>query len=434
MTANVERFEKELERLNRVETPDWLKSYRLKAMARFRELGWPDKRQENWKYTSLKPLSEKTFVVEAVAPAFSQATLEPLRIAGALELVFIDGKFREDLSRVRQEKGIEWKSLRETLRGKSALTDLTGRKAEENNAFTVLNSAFVSDGVWLRIADNMRFETPIHFLHYSVSGSLASHPRSLVRVGKGASASLVETFAGRGDCDALTNSVTELDLDANSELHHVQIQESAHPAFQLSRTLVAQGRDSRFDSLVVQFGGQLTRNELEVRLEGENAQCRLDGLFVAGGDAHVDNYTTVDHLVPHGSSSQLYKGILGGSSTGVFNGRVVVEKNAQKTDARQTNKNLLLTDEATINTKPQLEILADDVKCTHGATIGQIEEEPLFYLRSRGIGESDARSLLTFAFASEVLSRVGQAPIREHLERRLRLGFSRVGLAGKEMP
>ncbi|HYM09759.1 MAG TPA: Fe-S cluster assembly protein SufD, partial [Bryobacterales bacterium] len=252
------------------------------------------------------------------------------------------------------------------------------------------------------------------------------HPRNLILVARDAQASFIETYLSLSDAAGFTNAVTEIVAGENAVVEHYRIQQENPRAFHIATVQIYQDRSSSFTSHNISLGAALARNDVNTVLDAEGAECTLNGLYMADGERHVDNHTSLDHAKPHCSSREVYKGILDGKATAVFNGKIIVRKDAQKTDAKQTNKNLLLSPDSTINTKPQLEIYADDVKCTHGATIGQLGEELIFYLRSRGIGLNEARSLLTYAFASDVTARMKWEPVRARLDELL-LAFLKQG-------
>jgi Fe-S cluster assembly protein SufD len=306
------------------------------------------------------------------------------------------------------------------LRGDGARLrpELVNGDAGAGGAWPALNLAFSPDGALVEVPAGVAVETPIHLLFLTTAREVApmTHPRSLIVVGRGGQASVVETYAAVAGGTYLTNAVTRIVLGEGAGLVHQRIERESGQAFHVGRTEVRQARDSRLTSSAVFFGGRIARQDVRVRLEGEGAECGLDGLYVIGGRQHVDIHTVVDHAVPRGRSRQLYKGVLDGRARGVFSGRVVVRPGAQKTDAFQTNKNLLLSDGVEVDSKPQLEIFADDVKCSHGAADGQLAADALFYLRSRGLGEAAARALLTYGFASEVLSRIPLDQVRTRLE------------------
>ncbi len=275
--------------------------------------------------------------------------------------------------------------------------------------------AFLQDGAFVYVSRNAALEQPLHVVHVATPAAdpIVSQPRTLIVLDEGASAVVVESFVAAGDGVYLTNAVTEAAVGANAQLDYVKLQRESEQAFHIASLHVRQERASRFRSHSISLGAELSRNDIFAVLAAEGAECLLNGLFLTGGRQHVDNQTTIDHAKPHGTSRELYKGILGGRSRGVFNGKIIVRPDAQKTDARQSNRNLLLSDRAEIDTKPNLEIHADDVRCTHGSTIGHLDEDALFYLQSRGIPERASRRLLTRAFAAEIVDTLPTAPVRE---------------------
>jgi Fe-S cluster assembly protein SufD len=299
--------------------------------------------------------------------------------------------------------------------------------ARDGNAFAAVNAAFLEDGAFVRIPARTAVAHPIHlvFLSEPAPGPTVSHPRNLVIAEAGSQAHIVETYVGTAGELYFTNAVTEVVLGEGAVLDFSKLERDSDAAFHVATTEVSQGRDSSFTSHSIVLGGALARNDLNVRLDAEGAECTLNGLFIGSGTQHLDNHTLIDHAKPHGTSRELYKGIMDGQSRGVFNGKIIVRPDAQKTDAMQTNKNLLLSQEALVNSKPALEIFADDVKCKHGSTIGQLDDAAMFYLRSRGIGEQEARDLLVYAFASDVASRIRVAPLRAFVEAQLGLRLSR---------
>jgi Fe-S cluster assembly protein SufD len=287
--------------------------------------------------------------------------------------------------------------------------------------FVALNTALMEDGAFVRIARGVVAEEPIHLLFLTVAeeGPLVTYPRNLILADENSQATIVETYAALDGGVYFNNVVTEIIAAENAVLDHYKIQQESEGAFHIATQQVQQDRDSNFTSHSISLGGALVRNDINAVLNGTGIESTVNGLYLASGRQHVDNHTAIDHAKPHCNSHELYKGILDGHATGVFNGKIFVRPDAQKTDAKQTNQNLLLSADATINTKPQLEIFADDVRCTHGATVGQLDADAIFYLRSRGLGLEEARGLLTYAFASDILERVKVAPLRAELEKQL---------------
>jgi len=409
-----------------------LKSIRDAAIARFGLLGFPTTHLEEWKYTNLAPFLRTGFEpprsLRAVGVA-ERLAAAPFADLGCPRLVFLNGRYAAGLSTPPENDGaVKIGSLRAALLS-GAVDDLLGREAAfENHALVALNTAFVEDGALVEIASGAVAAHPIHLVFVSAGGRPAvTYPRTLVVAGRESQAEIVETYIGLDDGVYFTNAVTEISAGEGSVLSHYKIQAENAAALHFGMLAVRQGGSSNFVSHNVALGAALARNEIAVTLDGEGAESTLNGLYVTTGSQHVDNYTTLDHAKPHCMSRELYKGVLDGSSQGVFHGRIIVRLDAQKTDAVQRNKNLLLSDAAVINTKPQLEIYADDVKCTHGATVGQVDQDAVFYLRSRGIGLEEARALLTFAFTADVLDNIGIAAIRTGLSDTL---FQRLAAAG----
>lgn len=417
----------EFERTLNGESKTPVHALRRDALARFAALGFPTTADEEWRFTNVLPIARVRFTPGvAVDPGtIAPGDVERLSIAGAARLVFINGLHVPALSsHPPLPQGVRVGSLAKTLRDDPALVGryLAQQVRSGENAFTALGTAFLRDGAFVYLEDNAVLETPVQciFLGTGSAGPVVCSVRNLVVVGNGARASIVETYAGTGAGIYWTNSVTEISLGRGTVVEHDKVQTESGGAFHTGTTHVRLEEGSVFTSNAVSMGGSIVRNNVTAVFGGENAECTLNGLSLATGTQLVDNHTVIDHAVPHCASHELYKAILDGSSRGVFNGKIFVREDAQKTDAKQTNKTLLLSDDATIDTKPQLEIFADDVKCTHGATVGQLDEDQVFYLRARGIGEADARDLLTFAFASDVINRLHVEPLRARLDAMLR--------------
>jgi Fe-S cluster assembly protein SufD len=405
--------------------PGWVGRIRRAGMERFRETGFPTVREEAWKYTNVAP-----FVKIPYQPApreretFARSPL-PLPAGAGAQIVVVNGHYAPELSSVGLlTGGLEVASLADTIAARPGVIESRlATIARDGNAFANLNSAFLEDGVFVRIPASTVVAEPIHlvFLSEPVFGPTVSHPRNLVIAEGGSQAAIVETFLGTAGEPYFTNAVTEIVLEDGAVLDFSKLEREGDAAFHVATTAVSVGRNANFTSHSISLGGALARNDLNVRLDAEGADCTLNGLFLGNGRQLLDNHTLIDHARPHGTSRELYKGILDGKSRGIFHGKIIVRPDAQKTDAMQTNKNLLLSKEALVNSEPALEIFADDVKCRHGSTIGQLDAAALFYLRSRGIGEDEARSLLVYAFASDVASRIRVAPLRELVERQLGL-------------
>jgi Fe-S cluster assembly protein SufD len=416
--------------------PEWLAGLREREFARFVELGPPAPKLESWKYTSAAPLARTAFRrAEPVPIAAVARAVGELRLPDSIELVFVNGRLSRELSTPAPLRpGLTVRSLGGALESDPSMIEphLGRIAADGTEPFEALNAALFEDGAFVSIAPGTVVEQPIHLLFFSVGGRSPSalHPRNLIVAGAGSEATVVETWAGSaGDAPAWTNAATEIRCEDGAVFEHYKVEREAPSAFHVHSIRAEQGRSSRFVSHNVSVGGRLVRTDLAVRLAAEGADCVLNGLFYGTGARHVDNHTTIDHAMPHGTSRELYKGILDGRSRGVFYGKIIVRPDAQKTDAMQTNKNLLLSREALVNSTPALEIHADDVKCKHGSTIGQLDPDALFYLRSRGLGEADARALLLYAFAADLASRMRVAPVRRWLETFLGLRLAETGEA-----
>jgi Fe-S cluster assembly protein SufD len=408
-------------------SPAWLGASRRSALAHFAERGLPTTRDEAWKYTSIAPIEETDFDLgPPEAPAVSADVLAPfLPEAGETpawsRLVFVNGRYSARLSAVGPlPRGVHVGSLGEAMshNGRGLRAHLVSEDPELADPWSALNAAFWRDGALVSVPAGVVVESPIHLLFVTVTRDAAPviQPRSLIVLDRASQATVIETYAAVSAETYLTNATTRCILGAGASLDHHRVQQESERAFHVGATDARQARDSGFASTSIVLGGRLVRNDVRVRLEAEGATSTLHGLYVIGGRQHVDTHTTVDHAAPHGTSRQLYKGVLDGRARGVFDGRIIVRRGAQKTDAHQTNKNLLLSDGVEVDSKPQLEIFADDVKCSHGAADGQLADEALFYLRSRGLGEDTARALLTYGFASEVVSRIPIDALRVRLE------------------
>ncbi|MBI1940100.1 MAG: Fe-S cluster assembly protein SufD [Acidobacteria bacterium] len=401
----------------------WLQRIRRAAIDRFAELGFPTTRLEAWKFTNVTAIANTRF--EPARYELNAAIEEKLKASpyfdlGCSRLAFLNGTYSPELSSLEGlPKGVRVKSLAAALAGGDAsLESHLARYANpQDHAFVALNMALMEDGAFLEIPKGLVLEHPIYVLFITTVGDqpTVSHPRNLILIGREAQVTLIEGHLGLSDGVYFTNAVTEVAVGENAVVNYCKLQHESKRAYHVATLQVRQERSSNLTTFSIAFGGLLARQDVTTVLDGEGAECLLNGLYVVNGRQHIDNYTTIDHAKPHANSREVYKGVLDGKSAGVFHGRIIVRKDAQKTDAKQSNRNLLLSDDATINTKPQLEIYADDVKCTHGATIGQIDGEAIFYLRSRGIAREEARSMLTYAFASEIISQIKFEPMRARL-------------------
>jgi Fe-S cluster assembly protein SufD len=401
----------------------WLRALRNEAFQHFWETGFPTTRDEDWRFTNLAPLASTEFRLAADASVTREQIAE-IMPSVATRLVFVNGRYAPELSMAGAvPAGVRIKSLREALETDSDfLQTHMARYADfRSDAFTALNTAFIDDGAFVYVPAKAVVEEPIYILYVATGSEVPSmtHPRNLIIAGEDAQVTVVEDYVTVGasaSTQSFSNVVTELVAGEHSVVAHYMVEREDARSFNISTLRMQQGRSSSVHSHSVLLGSGLVRNNVHPVLAGEGADCLVNGLFVGNGRQHMDNYMLVEHASPHCESRQFYNGILDGHARGVFHGRIIVHKDAQKTDAKQTNRNLLLSDDAQIDTKPQLEIYADDVKCTHGATIGQIEPDALFYLRSRGLSESEARALLLVAFAGECIERMKPGPIRKWLD------------------
>ena len=395
--------------------PGWLADLREAAMARFEARGFPTTRDEAWKYTSAAPIARVPFA-PAERGRFDGRALSPFRLRVSREIVFVNGHHVPELSRGEAE-GVEVVSLREALaRDPDRLQPLLDAAVrDETSAFQALNTAFLEDGALVSIPPGHVASQPIHLLFCTTGDGppAMTNPRTIVIAGVRSQATVVETYAGADGPVYFTNAVTEAVLEDGAVLDHYTLQREGSGSFHVATLAARQGRGARFSDHAVTLGAALHRSDIATVFAGEGGECVLNGLFVAGGRQHMDTHTLIDHARPHCSSRELYKGVLDGKARGVFHGTILVRQDAQKTDAMQTNKNLLLSAEALVQSTPALQIFADDVKCKHGSTTGQLDPAALFYLRSRGIGEEAARALLTYAFASDVVGRIKVEAVRE---------------------
>lgn len=408
--------------------PAWLHQRRQAAFARFAELGFPSHRQEGWRQTNVAAIAEAVFAPQpALAPAELVPRLRGLDLpgvdwsTGAARLVFVNGIYAPGLSSAGEQAGCRIGPLAPLLEDEGGrLAGHLEHEEERGQPFVQLNLAFLADGAYVEIAPRTVVERPISILHLTTGSKERkgiTHPRTLILAGRESQASVVETSAGFEGDVYFTNAVATVELGENAHLEYARLGQESGAAFHVSKLRARQERDSRFTAHSFSLGGALVRNNVHAILDGEGAECVLNGLFALGGTQHVDNSTILDHARPLGTSREYYKGVLDGKAVGVFNGRIIVRQDAQHTDAIQSNKNLLLSEAAaTISAQPQLEIYADDVRCTHGATVGQLDAQALFYLRSRGLGLEESRKLLIYAFAADVLGRVQAPALRQGLE------------------
>ena len=412
-----------------VNGPAWLGKLRTSGLAAFKRVGFPTatRGNEQWKYTNVGPIARAAFDLPT-ADAVEAVSLAKIKTVapwddGWTRLVFVDGLYSSSLSKVPADGVAQVTSISEILSkdGVKVERHLGKYVRLEEDGFAAVNTAFAGDGAYIDIPDDSAAAAPIHIVFVSSGGPTAtvSHPRLLVLVGRNSKLTLVESYVGLSDGAYFTNTVAEIVGAEGSEIEHYRYLAESEAAFHIGTTSVVLERDASFLSTSLARGARIARNGLSVLLDGPGSSCVLKGLYMTTGTQHIDNHIDVDHATPHGSSDQLFKGILDGSSRAVFSGRVLVRKDAQKTFARQTDKNLLLSAGARINTKPSLEIYADDVQCTHGATAGAIADEALFYMASRGLDEDMSRRLLVAGFANEIIDGVRLLPLRRHMQRQL---------------
>ena len=402
----------------------WLGALRQAGLDRFQAAGFPSTRDEDWRFLNLAPITGTSFrVADADAAGVTRAALAPFLypIPGVITLVFVNGRFAPALSdRHALPRGITLQPLAAALAAEGELVrrHLGQYATPVQSGFTALNTAFVADGLFLRVSRDTVLEAPVHavFVTHPGADGVATHPRNLILVERGARAAVIESYVSLGQSAYLTNVVTEAVVEDGAYLEHTKIQRESERAFHVGTTHIRQGRDSRGLSFSVSFGAAICRNNLDVVLDGPGIEAQMLGLYMGRDRQEVDNHTSLLHAHPNCGTREVYKGILDDRSHGVFNGKIYVTPEAQKTDAKQTNRALLLSDTARIDTKPQLEIFADDVKCTHGATVGALDQASAFYLKSRGIGGALARKILTYAFAAEVLEEIPYEPVRAALE------------------
>ncbi len=410
-------------------SPGGIADLRRRAFERFAALGIPTTRLERWRFTNIAPIANTAFTLAAPADrAAARVDAAPHALTGAgARLTFINGRYvagASDLAGLPD--GVAVGSLAAALESEAAParpavdTHLAAEAAIDGEAFTALNTALLQDGAVVHVPANTVVEQPIQLLFVTTppdgGAPVMTHPRVLIVAGENAQVRLVESYGGGGESPYLTNAVTEVVAGPAAVVDHYKVVRESLAGYHIAAMHLRLARAASFSSHAVTLGGAIVRNDADATLDGEGVDCTLNGLYLANGRRLIDNHTTIRHASPHCSSHELYKGILDDEARAVFNGKIVVAIDAQKTDAKQTNKALLLSEDAQINTKPELEIFADDVKCTHGATVGQLDEDALFYLRARGLAEGQARSVLIHAFASDLLNRIAVDSIRAQLD------------------
>lgn len=397
---------------------EWLESLRNTAMEQFFELGFPSVKNEEWKYTNVAPIAR----MNMLAKVSSDLELSEFSVPEAQEsqLVFVNGKLQPDQSSVTALKNgvtaIELVAACQTEHGTRVREHLARSADYVSSGFTALNTGFISDGVFIHIPRNTEATAPIHLLFISNGAQPVTFPRVLIVAEENSNATIIESYLGAGGTEYFTNAVVEVVLKDGAKLEHYKIQREGADAFHVATTVAELGGNASYNTTTLNLGAKLSRHDVRAVMDHEGAECWVDGLYLVTENQHTDTHSVIDHRKPHCTSHQLYKGILDGKSRAVFNGKVFVRHDAQKTDAMQTNKNLLLSNDARVDTKPQLEILADDVKCAHGAAVGQIDEDELFYLETRGIHPDLGRNLLTYGFAEEVIGKIKIDSIRQQLD------------------
>ena len=407
-----ETYRNDFENVNSCSS-DWLVKQRKDALEKFINLGFPDNRIEEWKYTNIKKIVNREYKISK--------NKEEIDISNFTDyeprIILINGVLSEDISILPEE--IEIMPLIEAIE-----RDVIGREIFEDNrmnedSFWAMNTAFMDAGIYLKVPDGLQINIPILMMNITTSVEIPTvcHPRNIIEVGKDAKLSIIEQYVDSGNEDMLTNSVTQIYTEENGVVEHIMKTNLSDKGVHIGNINAYQNKNSRINTHNFCMSGKVIRNNLNFSLRGNGSYCQMNGLYLVDGEEHVDNHTTVEHLVSHCGSKEHYKGIVGGRGSAVFNGRIRVHKNAQKTDAVQNNENLLLTDDAVIHTKPELEIYADDVKCTHGATIGQIDEDALFYLRCRGIEKKEAREIMIKAYVGEIIERIEDDTMQSMLEK-----------------
>lgn len=399
-------------------------NFRKAGFAEFEGIHFPTRRDEDWKYTSVGRILNETYRTVA-APQISAADIEPFRISNldAIQLVFVNGKLDSGLSQMDNlPAGLTIQKVSEAIQEEATRNWMeiqVGQKGgTKANPFLPMNRAFATDGIFIKTEKNAQIERPVHLIYMTTGEGSLVHPQMFVHAQPGSFVAVIEGYQAGAETGAyFNNAATWVDVEANAEVSHYRLQNEGRAGFQINNAIVRQGRDSRYNNFAIDLGGRIVRNNLSTEHLGSNVETHYLCAFLGNGAQHIDNQTFIDHAVPHCESNELYKGVLAGKSRGVFNGKVLVRQDAQKTNAYQQNSCLVLSPNAVMDAKPELEIYADDVKCSHGAAIGQMDEKSVFYLRSRGIPEAQAKHLLQRAFVLEVLEQFKNETIREHAQR-----------------
>jgi Fe-S cluster assembly protein SufD len=420
----------ELDRVGQGSTPSWLQALRKGGIAHFAELGFPTTQHEEWRFTNVAPIAKVAWTLpdESATATEKEVLTNIIPDVPGKRIVFVDGRFSralssKDLPGPQAVSGLRIQSIYDAVRSTNPLvTHSLARYARyDENSFVALNTAFVNDGAVIIAPPQVVEPEPVYILYISTAGkgNTITHPRTLVIAQRDSQMKVIEHYVTLGSAACFTNAVTEIILEESAMVEHCKIQDESLNAYHIATIQTQQAGRSQLVSHSISIGGALTRNNINCVLDGERLECTLNGLYIGRDSQVVDHHTAIYHNKPNCNSHEFYHGILDGRSQGVFNGKIFVRPEAQRTDAKQTNRNLLLSDDATVDTKPQLEIFADDVKCTHGATIGQLDPESIFYLRARGIGLEVARKMLLHAFASEIVNRISIEPVRERLDSKL---------------
>ena len=418
----------EFERGGQGSTPSWLQALRKGGIAHFAELGFPTTDHEEWRFTNVAPIARASWNLAAGGVKVSEKDFASQIFANVpgSRIVLVDGRFAQDLSSKSLgagPQGLRVQSIHEAVRSTLPLVthNLARYARYDENSFVALNTAFLNDGVAIIAPSRLVAPEPVYIIHISTAAQAnrVTHPRTLIIAQRDSQVRVIEHFITLGATSCFTNSVTEILLEESAMVEHCKVQDESLNTFHIATIQSQQAGGSNLLSHSISMGAGIARNNINCILDGERTECTLNGLYVGRDAQLVDHHTSIYHNKPNCNSHEFYHGILDGRSHGVFNGKIFVRPEAQKTDAKQTNRNLLLSDDATVDTKPQLEIFADDVKCTHGATIGQLDPESIFYLRARGIGLEVARKMLLHAFASEIVNRISIESIRDRLDSKL---------------
>jgi Fe-S cluster assembly protein SufD len=404
--------------------PDWLARFRNQGMRRFGELGFPSRRSETWRYLDLRPLEQHPLLPAVMGEPMGVPS--ELALEGAkLRLVLVDGRVAPELSRLDLSTGVWLGSMAAAIAERPELARTIAADSGAEHPFAALNAAFFADGFVLDIAPGVTLDRPIEIVHLaSGAGDASLHTRSLIVLGEGARATVLETYAGSGTY--WRNDVAAWRLDEGASLTRIALVEESADAVHLGEIAATLGAKAKLSAIALLLGGGTVRHEANVTIAGDNAFCHIDGAFVVSGRGEANIVTAIDHAAVGGTTSELIKGVAAGRGHGAFQGKIIVREGAQQTDARQTSRNIILGRRAVIDTKPELEILADDVKCAHGASVGELDETALFYLRARGIPTEEARRLLVEGFLREPIEAIADQAIREHLLRRLSLRLARL--------